>query len=52
MQSQKFNKNVNWNVNETIFNLYINDMAAFDQIKLLRFFKKKSNYFVPCQGLV
>ena len=36
MQSQKFNKNVNWNVKETYFNLHINYMAAFDRIKLLR----------------
>ena len=35
-QSQKFNKNVNLNVKETFFTLYVNDMAAFDWIKLLR----------------
>ena len=36
MQSQKFNKNVNWNVKETYSNLHINYMAEFDWIKLLR----------------
>ena len=36
MQSQKFNKNVNWNVKDTFFNLHISYMAAFDWIKLLR----------------
>ena len=35
MQSQNFNENVNSNVEETFFNFYINDMAAFDRIKLL-----------------
>ena len=35
MQGQKSNKNVNWNVKETYFNLNINYMTAFDRIKLL-----------------
>ena len=30
-----YDKNVNWNVKETFFNLYINDMATFDWIKPL-----------------
>ena len=36
MQSQKLNKDVNWNVKENVFNLHISYMAAFDGIKLLR----------------
>ena len=35
MQSQEFDKNVNWNVKEAFFNLHINYMATFDWIKLL-----------------
>ena len=40
MQGQKSNKNVNWNVKETYFNLNINYMTAFDRIKLLHILKK------------
>ena len=40
MQGQKSNKNVNWNVKETYFNLNINYMTAFDRIKLLHNKKK------------
>ena len=36
MQSQKFNKNVNWNVKEISFSLHENYLAAFYRIKLLR----------------
>ena len=31
---QIFNKNVDWNVKETFFNLHVIDKAAFDQIRL------------------
>ena len=48
MHSQKFNKNVNWNVKETFFNLHINYMAAFDWIKLLRL---KKYFFALCRCL-
>ena len=49
MQSQKFNKDINWNIKEKVFNLHINYMAAFDGIKLLRL---KNSYFALCRGLV
>ena len=41
---QKFNNNVNWNVKETFFNSYINDMAALDRIKWFCLIKLTLHY--------
>ena len=48
-QSEKLNKNVNWNVKGTFFNLYINDKAEFDAMKLLCL---KKTYLALSQVLV